>query len=135
MEEQLTLANTELKIKYQKIRLVDEKIKEADYSVKRRRGTLITLQKMDENRTERFGYQKNDKRKVDLYKNVNEGKKKYMEKRKLDFQRKLFEFKKTVNNLEERGLNAQNKAGDQKTRICEVIKKCIIEKEHIKEIL
>ena len=135
MEDQLALANTELKIKYQKIRLVDEKITEADYSVKRRRGTLITLQKMDENRTERFGYQKNDKRKVDLYKNVNEGKKKYMEKRKLDFQRKLFEFKKTVKYLEERGMNAKNIAGDQKTRISEVIQKCIKEKEHFKEIL
>ena len=80
MEDQLALANTELKMIYQQIRLVDEKIKEADYSVKRRRGTLITLQKMDENRTERFGYTKTDKRKVDLYKNVNEGKKKDMEK-------------------------------------------------------
>ena len=47
------IANTELKIKYQKIRPIDEKIKDADYGVKRRRGTLITLQKMDENRTER----------------------------------------------------------------------------------
>ena len=74
------IANTELKIKYQKIRPIDEKIKDADYGVKRRRGRLNTLQKMDENRTERFGYTKTDKRKVDLYKNVNEGKKKYMEK-------------------------------------------------------
>ena len=37
--------------------------------------------------------------------------------------------------LEERGMNAQNIAGDQKTRISEVIQNCIIEKEHIKEIL
>ena len=47
------IANTELKIKYQKIRPIDEKIKDAEYGVKRRRDTLITLQKMDENRTER----------------------------------------------------------------------------------
>ena len=47
------IANTELKIKYHKIRLIDEKIKDADYGVKRRRGRLNTLQKMDENRTER----------------------------------------------------------------------------------
>ena len=47
------IANTELKIKYQKIRPIDEKIKDADYGVKRRRGRLNTLQKMDENRTER----------------------------------------------------------------------------------
>ena len=46
------IANTELKIKYQKIRPIDEKIKDAEYGVKRRRDTLITLQKMDENRTE-----------------------------------------------------------------------------------
>ena len=129
------MANTELNIKYQKIRLVDEKIKEADFAVKRRRGTLITLQKMDENRTERCVYEKNGKRKVDIYKNVNEGKKKYMEKRKLDFQRKLFEFKRTVKYLEERESKAQHIVGDKKRRISEVIQKCIIEKEHIKSVL
>ena len=115
--------------------MVDEQIKEAEYSVKRRRGTLITLQKMDENRTERFGYENKNKRKVDLYKNVNEGKKKYMEKRKLDFQRKLFEFKRTVKYLEERESKAQHIVGDQKRRISEVIQKCITEKEHIKSVL
>ena len=47
------IANTELKIKYQKIRPIDEKLKDAEYGVNRRRDTLITLQKIDENRTER----------------------------------------------------------------------------------
>ena len=94
--------------------MVDEKIAEVDYGVKRRRGTLVTLQKMSENRIGRFAFDKTEKKKVDIYKNSNEGKKKYMVKWKLDFQRKLFDFKKFDISVKERGLSAQNLAKTQK---------------------
>ena len=135
MEELLSLTNNELQMKYQKIKVVDEKIDEAEYGVKRRRGTLISLQKMSEKRTERFGFERNDKRKVDIYKNVNEGKKKYLEKKKLDFQRKLFEFKKTVRTVEDHGINVEQIAQAQKLRMKEVIQRFEKEKDHIRAIL
>ena len=121
-------------MKTQKIKVTDDKIDEADYGVKRRRGTLISLQKMSNERTQRFSADKNEKKIVDIYKNVNEGKKKYLEKMKLSLRRKLFEFKKTVKSVEDHGLNVENYAQDQKLRMEQVLDSCQKEKDDIIEI-
>ena len=134
LEERLSLANNELLIKYQKIKVLDEKLDEADYGVKRRRGTLITLQKMSEDRTSRIDFEKLGRKKVDIYRNANEGKKKYIEKWKLDFQRRLFDYKMFEKSVVDRGLAAQNVIKNQKCKISELDKRCLNEKNLLKNL-
>ena len=134
LEERLSLANNELLIKYQKIKVLDEKLDEADYGVKRRRGTLITLQKMSEDRTSRIDFEKLGRKKVDIYRNANEGKKKYIEKWKLDFQRRLFDYKMFEKSVVDRGLAAQNVIKNQKCKISKLDQRCLIEKHVLKNL-
>ena len=121
-------------MKYQKIKLLDEKLDEADYGVKRRRGTLITLQKMSEDRTSRIDFEKLGRKKVDIYRNANEGKKKYIEKWKLDFQRRLFDYKMFEKSVVDRGLAAQNVIKNQKCKISKLDQRCLIEKHVLKNL-
>ena len=58
MEEQLLTCNAELEKVNRKIATADERLDEAEYGVKRRRGTLISLQKMSDKRLQRFGFDK-----------------------------------------------------------------------------
>ena len=58
MEKQLETSNAELKKMNNKIILADGKLEEAEYGVRRRRGTLISLQKMSDKRLQRFGFDK-----------------------------------------------------------------------------
>eukprot|EP00091_Calanus_sinicus_P002540 TRINITY_DN12605_c0_g1_i2.p1 TRINITY_DN12605_c0_g1~~TRINITY_DN12605_c0_g1_i2.p1 ORF type:complete len:189 (-),score=51.49 TRINITY_DN12605_c0_g1_i2:246-812(-) len=58
IELDISKENSELQKITKKINIADEKLEETEYGIRRRRGTLISLQKMSDKRLQRFGFDK-----------------------------------------------------------------------------
>ena len=143
MEQQHAAENEKLEKINKAIRTVDAKLDETEYSIRRRRGTLVTLQKMSDKRLQQIGFDKskliplekdepveNQKKQI-TFKDISSKAKKTQvtkedtcdeDRRKigkpnLDAQRKLITFKRKVRAVQNHFEETENKLLVQRTKV------------------
>ena len=153
LEHEVASENTKLDKINKTINVADERLDETEYGVRRRRGTLITLQKMSDKRLQRFGFDQtklihiekeeekepneNHNKQISFaeilkksgskqMKKVDAEEKKF-EKAKLDFQRRLIMFRRNVRGVENHCKDTENKILLQKSKVKQLVEACQME--------
>ena len=124
-----------MQVSLEKIKVIDKMLDETDFGVKRRRGTLMALQKRIDDRSDRFQTLVPTRKQVQIYRNKNEGRKSYVEKKKLNLERDLFDFKRSLAILENKRLRLETKSKTLASGIKQFVLRLNKQKENILDIL
>ena len=139
MEQRHTAEKEKLEKVNKAIETVDAKLDETEYSVRRRRGTLVTLQKMSDKRLQQIGFDKskliplekdepieNEKKEVSFKDILNKAKQTKVKKDagrskimkpNLEAQRKLISFRRNMHAVQNHCQETENKLLVQKTKL------------------